>query len=61
MSKFMDFLKKVKIELKKVSWPDKKTVKSSTIAVVVVSLFFGVYIGVVDYILKNIFEHIVLK
>jgi preprotein translocase subunit SecE len=61
MSKLMDFLKKVKVELKKVSWPDKKTVKSSTIAVVIVSLFFGVYIGVVDYVLKNIFQHIVLK
>lgn len=56
MKKVIEFLKKVRTELKKVTWPGWHTIKSSTTAVVVVSLFFGIYIGLVDMALDMIFK-----
>jgi len=61
MANLIEFLKKIRIELKKVTWPNWTIIKSSTIAVVITSLFFGVYIGLVDFILKQIFEGYFLK
>ena len=45
------FLKEVKSEMSKVTWPSWMELKGSTILVIVVSTFFAVYIGVVDFIL----------
>ena len=45
------FIKEVKSEMSKVTWPTWVELKGSTILVVIVSAFFAVYIGVVDFIL----------
>ncbi len=45
------FIKEVKSEMSKVTWPTWVELKGSTILVVMVSAFFAVYIGVVDFIL----------
>jgi preprotein translocase SecE subunit len=34
-----------------VTWPSRQQVRSTTVVVIVTVFFFGVYFGVVDYIL----------
>ena len=48
------FLKEVKTEMSKVTWPSWVELKGSTILVIIVSIFFAVYIGVVDFLLTII-------
>ncbi len=45
------FLKEVKAEMSKVTWPSWLELKGSTILVIIVSIFFSVYVGVVDVML----------
>lgn len=45
------FYTDVRSEMKKVSWPGRQEVVGTTIVVIVVSLFFGLYLGLVDYLL----------
>lgn len=47
------FLKEVRSELKKVSWPSKNDVVVNTTAVIVVSILCGVFIGGVDVLFRN--------
>ena len=47
-----NFYGDVKIELKKVTWPGKKEVYGTTLVVVVATVFFGVYLFLVDQVLK---------
>jgi preprotein translocase subunit SecE len=41
----------VRSEMRKVSWPARQEVVGTTIVVVVAVFFFGLYLGLVDYIL----------
>ena len=50
------FFKEAREELKKVTWPDRKTTTRYTVIVVVVSLFVGVVIGGIDYLFTRILE-----
>ena len=40
----------------KVTWPGKLELRGSTILVILVSVFFALYIGVVDLIITNIIK-----
>jgi preprotein translocase subunit SecE len=42
------FLSEVRNELKRVSWPSQKEVYATTVVVILVSAFFGIYLFVVD-------------
>ena len=42
------FLSEVKAELKKVTWPSRKEVYSTTIVVIATSIFFGFYLWGLD-------------
>jgi preprotein translocase subunit SecE len=46
------FVSDVRSEMKKVSWPGKKEVYGTTIVVVAAVFFFGVYLGLIDTILR---------
>ena len=48
MRRLLQFLKEARLELKKVSWPTRKELVSSTTLVIVVSVLFGVFLGVLD-------------
>ena len=37
-------------ELKKVTWPTRDQVRNLTVQVFVISGFFGIYLGVLDYL-----------
>ncbi len=53
-----DYLRDVRGEMKKVTWPSKNDLIKTSIAVLVISLFFGVYLFGVDMIFARIFQHI---
>ncbi|HEY6553271.1 MAG TPA: preprotein translocase subunit SecE [Vicinamibacteria bacterium] len=43
-----EFLSEVRAELKKVTWPSRKEVYSTTIVVLVTTVFFGFYLWALD-------------
>lgn len=48
MNRILTFLKEVRVELAKVSWPTNKQIAIYTAIVIGVSLFFAVILGVLD-------------
>ena len=56
--KLFKFLREVKVELKKVSWPSRAEISGSTGVVVVTVLIVALYLGVLDYILQKIMMQI---
>ena len=55
-SKFFKFLKEVKAEIKRITWPYKKDVKKASIAVATFCLIYILFIGGVDIVFKNLFD-----
>jgi preprotein translocase subunit SecE len=51
-NKFWQFIKDVRVEFTKVSWPSREELVQSTLVVMVVSLIVAAFIGVVDRILS---------
>ena len=45
------FYNDVRSEMNKVSWPARQEVVGTTVVVVVAVFFFGLYLGLVDYLL----------
>ena len=43
------FLSEVRNELKRVTWPSKQEVYATTIVVILVSVFFGLYLFALDF------------
>jgi len=54
IAKATDFIRQVKAELKKVTWPSRKDTYSSTLVVIVLVIFSAVYLGVVDLVLAKL-------
>jgi len=46
--RFIVFLRDVKAEIKKVTWPSKNEVYSTTVVVLIATTFFGVYLYLLD-------------
>jgi preprotein translocase subunit SecE len=58
--KSVQFLREVKVELKKVTWPSRKQTIGSTVVVLVLVLLVSLFLGVVDIGLTN-FVRVVLQ
>jgi preprotein translocase subunit SecE len=58
MVKYLNFLKKVFEELKKVTWPSKNLVKTATIAVIVLTLIMALYLWSLDILFTKIITFI---
>ena len=54
MAQVKRFLQEVRGELKKVSWPGRRELMESTLAVVVTTLLLGIFIGIVDFFLSQL-------
>jgi len=54
--KLIKFLREVKLELKKVSWPSRKEISGSTGVVIVNVAIVAIYLGILD----NIFQRVML-
>jgi preprotein translocase subunit SecE len=52
IDKSMQFLREVKIELKKVTWPSRKQTMGSTVVVIVLVIIISAFLGLVDVILS---------
>jgi preprotein translocase subunit SecE len=51
LSQGREFLKEVRVEATKVSWPTRNELRDSTIVVIVTVLIVSVFIGIVDRLL----------
>ena len=52
--RFVDFYNEVVVELKKVTWPDVGQVRQLSIGVIILSLFIGMIIWLLDLILQQV-------
>jgi preprotein translocase subunit SecE len=52
------FLSEVRNEMKRVTWPNQKEVYATTVVVILVSIFFGVYLFVLDFGLNSVMQWI---
>ena len=50
----VQFLREVKVELKKVTWPSKKQTIGSTVVVIVLVMIISLFLGVVDMSLSGL-------
>lgn len=46
--RFIVFLRDVKAEVKKVTWPSKNEVYSTTVVVIIATIFVGIYLYLLD-------------
>ncbi len=56
--RFGNFIKDVRAELKKVTWPSRQEVYSTTVVVIIASVFFGFYLFFMDVIFSWIMGQI---
>jgi len=56
--KFINFLKDVRSETKKVTWPSRNEVYSTTIVVIFAMVFFGFYLFFMDIIFSWVIAQI---
>jgi preprotein translocase subunit SecE len=54
LNKSIQFLREVKIELKKVTWPSRKQTMGSTIVVLILVLIISLFLGMVDFSLSSL-------
>lgn len=58
MQKPIQFLRDVRLELKKVSWPTRSEVISTTVVVMIAVVFFSAFLWVVDNLLELFFSQL---
>jgi preprotein translocase subunit SecE len=56
--RFFNFLKDVRAELRKVTWPSRVEVTSTTIIVIIAMFFFGFYLFFLDVIFSWVISQI---
>ena len=57
-NRFINFLKDTKAEMRKVTWPSRNEVTSTTIVVIIATVFFGFYLFFMDVIFSWAFSQI---
>jgi preprotein translocase subunit SecE len=56
--RFGNFLSDVRAELKKVTWPSKNEVVSTTVVVIAATIFFGFYLFFMDVIFSWVISQV---
>ncbi|KKR23914.1 MAG: Protein translocase subunit secE/sec61 gamma [Candidatus Yanofskybacteria bacterium GW2011_GWD2_39_48] len=56
MEKLITFLKEVKVELSKVSWPTKKQTAVYTAVVIGMSLLLAIFLGFLDFVFEYLIK-----
>jgi preprotein translocase subunit SecE len=54
LKRIVDYLKNVYLELRKVTWPTRNELVSSTVVVIIVSVFVAVVIFILDMVFTSI-------
>ena len=55
VGRFVDFLREVRGEIQKVTWPTKDELRKATIVIVIFVAILGILIGLLDALLQLIF------
>ncbi len=58
-TKKASFFKGLKAEFKKITWPNKQSLAKQTVATLIISVFLGVVIKIIDWIIQYGVEFIV--
>ena len=58
MRELQTFFAEVKSELKKVTWPSKAEVYSTTLVVILTTVFFGFYLYFLDIVMSQVFTRV---
>ena len=58
LAKTMQFLREVRVELKKVTWPSRKETLASTAVVIVIVIIISAFLGLVDMGLSNLIRFV---
>lgn len=59
MSNIAQFLREVQVEMKKVSWPDRRQLVNYTLIVLGMSLFLAILLGALDGVFQFIVDKLV--
>jgi len=59
IQRIKSYLTDIKGELKKVTWPSKGDLQKTTIAVIILSIIFGVYLTLVDLTFRELVDRII--
>ena len=59
MDKISRFLKEVRQEVKKVTWPTREETFRYSLMVIVASLIVAIYLGGLDYVVANFLERFI--
>jgi len=59
IKKVLNYFQKVYAESKKISWPRKKEVKDYFFVVLLISFLVGIYFGVLDWLIINLFRKLI--
>jgi len=59
IDKAVKFLREVKVEVKKVTWPSRKEAMGGTVVVLITVFLIAVYLGIVDTVLSKIVESLI--
>lgn len=54
IDKSLQFLREVRVELKKVTWPTRKQTLGSTVVVIILVMIISLFLGIVDFGLSNL-------
>lgn len=60
IKKIITFLKDVRLELKKVTWPTKQEATKHTITVIAVSIIAAAFLGGIDFLFNYLIEKFIL-
>ena len=59
-TKIITFLKEVRLEMKKVNWPNRQETLRYTLIVVGISLSVAIFLGALDFILNRLLNNFIL-
>jgi preprotein translocase subunit SecE len=55
------FLSEVRNELKRVTWPSRREVYATTVVVILTSMFFGIYLTIVDMATNSVVQWVLRR
>ena len=55
------FLREVRAEMNRVTWPTREAVIGGTVAVIVLSLILVIYMGIIDFIVTKLLGLLVVR
>jgi preprotein translocase subunit SecE len=54
LEKLRNFLREVRVEMEKVTWPGRKEVQAATLVIIALVMLLAVFIGGVDFVVSRV-------